>query len=477
MLLVGRAFQGIGCAGPLIITKVILADKVSLAENAKNNTIFTIVAGSGYSIGPVLGGYLTDVSWRWCFIINIPLGVAGLVLAHFVLRSELLGPQRINRLDGDTSTEVPQTFAARLSTIDFGGQFLFLFGLGLLVLALTWGGSYYPWKDVKVLATLIIGVLIFCAFIIWEYFMLPGHALANRSPTRKAMIPIKLLFTRNSGLLIYSNFVTGMAMYAVFYFSDLYFALVLNYSPGKAGTNLIYYMPGLAGKTPLHYLPPPCFLSLFASQLRMLRTLTVGAYTAMFACNIWPLQTFFPLFFGTIIEPLGITLLAVAMNTNHLAMIYGMLALTGVGTGVRLMPRTLHGVAYFPRQIASIVSLMSLAISLGGTIATTVMLNIFNNSLSSSGLSFKSATSSSFDAIKSLPEAELEYLRSRAMRGIVLAFFAITAFMWLGVVAVSRLGNVRIGKKGRPDQVVEKGSFLGSLIWRKGEQQNVEQSA
>jgi hypothetical protein len=67
------------------------------------------------------------------------------------------------------------------------------------------------------------------------------------------MIPIKLLFTRNAGLLIYINLVTGMALYAVFYFSDIYFALVLNFSPGKAGTNLIYYMPGLSGKTtPLH---------------------------------------------------------------------------------------------------------------------------------------------------------------------------------------------------------------------------------
>jgi hypothetical protein len=49
--------------------------------------------------------------------------------------------------------------------------------------------------------------------------------------------------------------------------------------------------------------------------------------------------------------------------------------------------------------------------------------------------------------------------------------------MWLGVVAASGLGYVRIGKKGKADQVVEKGSFLGSLIWKKGEQEKVDQSA
>lgn len=64
MFLVGRALQGMGCSGITILTKIILADKVSLAENARNNTMFTMVGGAGYGIGPVVGGYLTRVSWR-----------------------------------------------------------------------------------------------------------------------------------------------------------------------------------------------------------------------------------------------------------------------------------------------------------------------------------------------------------------------------------------------------------------------------
>jgi MFS family permease len=163
MLLLGRGFQGIGRAGLLIVAKAILADKVSLKENAKNNTIFTIVGGVGYGIGPVIGGYLTEVSWRWCFIINIPLAVIGLVLAHFILRPVLLGPQKITRTD-DNTEEASQTFAARLNTIDFGGQILFIFGMGLFVLALTWAGAYYSWKDVKVIAPLVIGSVLIIIF-------------------------------------------------------------------------------------------------------------------------------------------------------------------------------------------------------------------------------------------------------------------------------------------------------------------------
>lgn len=312
MLLVGRSLQGVGCAGLLICTKIILADKVSLKENAKNSTTFTIFAGIGYGVGPVVGGYLTQASWRWCFIISIPMGVLGMILTHFLLRSELVGPQKITRADGDTAIEIPQTFATKLSTIDFGGQFLFLFGMGLLVLSLTWAGSYYAWHDVKVLAPLIIAVILIAAFLTWEQLLLPGNTLSSRFPLQKPMLSIPLLISRNAGLLMYINFITGMAMYAVFYFSNLYFILVESLPAGEAGRNLIYYMPGLG----------------------------VGAYAAMYACNVWPLQTWFPLFVGTIIEPLGVTLLAVAISKGNLPWVYGMLALTGVGSGIRFMPGT-----------------------------------------------------------------------------------------------------------------------------------------
>lgn len=56
MLLFGRALQGIGCAGINVVVRAIVADKVSLQEDAKNWSIFSMVAGSSYSVGPVVGG-------------------------------------------------------------------------------------------------------------------------------------------------------------------------------------------------------------------------------------------------------------------------------------------------------------------------------------------------------------------------------------------------------------------------------------
>jgi MFS family permease len=217
MLLVGRGLQGCGCAGLNILTKVILADKVSLAENARNNTSFTVVAGISYGIGPVIGGYLTKVSWRWCFGINIPILLLGALAVHFILRPELLGPQEITCSDSQPhqsplSYRERETFITRLSTLDFAGQFLFLFGTGLLVLALTWGGSTYSWNDPQVFVPLAVSIVLLFAFLLWECTMIPGSSMANRFPYKRAMIPLKLLWTRNVGILIYINLITGMGM-------------------------------------------------------------------------------------------------------------------------------------------------------------------------------------------------------------------------------------------------------------------------
>ncbi|KAL5324576.1 hypothetical protein ACEPPN_009122 [Leptodophora sp. 'Broadleaf-Isolate-01'] len=454
LLLFGRALQGVGAAGIDILSKVVLADKVSLKENAKNNSIFAFVGGLSYCAGPAIGGLLTSVSWRWCFILNIPIALIGIVITFIVLRKELLGPQKILGVDDagsplENSTSFRTRLGARLATVDYGGQILFLSGMSLLILALTWGGSTYPWADVHVLAPLIIGAVTFIGFLVWEYLMGPGRVLALRYPRKQAMIPTRLLWSRNAGLLCYINFITGMAIFSIFYFIDLYFALVKEDSPSKAGFQLLYYTPGLG----------------------------VGVCLAMFACNVWPRKTWWPLSLGTIIEPTGIVLLAVALGTDHLALIYGMLALSGVGTGIRFMPGTLHGVGYFPRDIAAIVSIMSLAGSVGGAFALTLMFTIFNNKMQDRGIDLRAGSSSSFGGIAGLDETAQKYLRDSARDSIRVAMFAMTSFLWLGVPVMGALGNVDISK-GREAEVLQqeeldfsenvcKGAYIGSVLRRR----------
>ncbi|KAJ5523769.1 hypothetical protein N7494_010419 [Penicillium frequentans] len=333
VLLFGRALQGVGAAGVSISVRTILADGVSLSGYAVNWSIFALVSGIGFSIGPVIGGYLTTASWRWCFAINLPIGVAAMILVVFILRKDLQGPQPLPQLEGRDLSTVSRRFMARIATIDLGGQMLFLWGFGLLILALTWAGGNYSWSSAAVLAPIVIGAILSIAWLVYERFMVPGAFMARVLPRQKAMVPWEVISQRDIGLLFLINFSMGVSMFAVMYFMDLYFALVEGNSSSKAGTSLLYFLPGLG----------------------------VGDCLAMFASNNWPRQT------------LPILILA---QTD---VIYGMMALVGFGIGSRMNPASLHGLAYFPAMTAQISCLVSFALPFGGLVGLTIMSTVFTN--------------------------------------------------------------------------------------------------
>lgn len=218
VLLLGRGFQGVACAGISVLVRVIISDKVSLQENAKNWSFFSLTGGCSYAIGPVIGGYMTSATWRWCFAINLPICVLGIVIVFFVLRKELVGAQPLPGVDEDGTTGSSKggsTVLRRLMTVDIGGQLLFLFGFGLIILAFTWAGDTYSWDSYEVLTPLVIGVIVSAAWLGYEYLMAPQRALGKRFSSQNPMIPWRFIKNRNVGLLFYINFSTGMAIYSV----------------------------------------------------------------------------------------------------------------------------------------------------------------------------------------------------------------------------------------------------------------------
>lgn len=138
---------------------------------------------------------------------------------------------------------------------------------------------------------------------------------------------------------------------------------------------------------------------------------------AVVLCNFWPRGTFLPLFLGSTIEAVGLGLLAWAMSTGHVASIYGMVAFSGVGTGLRFMPGTLHAVGFFPENIASIVSFMGIAMPFGGAVALTIMTTVYNN-----------------------------LAAQDPKMAMVWAFVAICPLMGICILCAACLGNVRIVK-------------------------------
>ncbi|KAI1492989.1 hypothetical protein F5X96DRAFT_294130, partial [Biscogniauxia mediterranea] len=177
--------------------------------------------------------------------------------------------------------------------------------------------------------------------------------------------------------------------YSVIYFVEIYFDLVKHYPPSEAGIQLLLYTPGLGA----------------------------GVYISMFLCNTWPRQTSHPLFLGSIVEAVGVGLMAWALYLEHTPTIFGMIALTGVGTGLRFMPCTLHAIGFFPQDISSVVAIMGVAYTFGGTMGLTDMTTVFNNVTPDS-----------------------------PKNGIVWAFVSLTPFMVICILGSACLGNVNITK-------------------------------
>uniref|UniRef100_A0A8H7NDY3 Major facilitator superfamily (MFS) profile domain-containing protein n=2 Tax=Bionectria ochroleuca TaxID=29856 RepID=A0A8H7NDY3_BIOOC len=409
VLLLGRAFQGLAAAGLNVVVHTILADRVSLQENARNWTLFSFIGGISYALGPVIGGYLTNANWRWCFAINLPVAFAAIIITFVVLRKELLGPQPIPELDETVETGRRTKLAARLKTVDVGGQVLFLVGFGLIILALTWGGATYPWYSAAIIVSLVFGFIFIGVFVCWERLMVPGSFLAEKLPRQRPMIPWDILSHRDIGLLFYSEITSGMAMHAVLYYCNIYFIAVKDYTADKAGVQLLYFTPGIA----------------------------VGILLCSMICSSWPRMTWPAIFLGTLVEAVGIGMMAYALYTESSPTIFGMMALVGAGGGLRMMASPLHGV---------------------GTIGLTIMSTVFNNV---SNLE----TDGDFSAIRNMDPIAQQAAKHSAKMGVVWAFVALAPLMVLAFLCSLLLGNVTVAGKSNPgadeDQhIVMEGIFL-----------------
>ncbi|KAF2869745.1 hypothetical protein BDV95DRAFT_497358 [Massariosphaeria phaeospora] len=425
MLLFGRALQGLGAAGIMNLTHIVLSDGVSLADNSKSNTLFSLISGISYAVGPVIGGYLTNSSWRYCFVVPIPIACVSHILIFFSMRKELV-KGRVSAKPGDSRRT---GYVSGLFTFDWIGIILFISGVGLLILGIQWGGTSYSWSSAAVIAPCVIGGVLFVAFFAHEYFLGPGRVTARLFPNQVPMFPSTLFRKKDTSMLMIINFTAGMALVSAFYFISYYWQIAEGYSASRAGIQLLYYTPGIG----------------------------IGVYSAMFMCNIWPRQTFFPLLWGSILETVGLALLTWAVCTRQRTLVNVFLAVSGAGTGLRFMPVVLHAAGIWPSRIAAIQSLMSFTVPFGETIGISMMGAVFSNKLDTylrvlstqHGASLASSVPTNFESLNSLPPAVKDAVQDAAAKAVMWAFVSIMPFMGLSVVAAILLGNVWIGKEAK----------------------------
>jgi len=154
MLIAARAIQGIGGGGLIILVNIIIGDLFSLRNRGAFYGLIGAVWAIASSIGPIIGGAFTqEVTWRWCFYINLPLDGIALFILFFFL--DLKTP-KTPLWDGLKAID----YVGSLTIV--GGTLLFLFGL-------QYGGVSHPWDSAEVLCLIIFGVFTWVLFGIWEW--------------------------------------------------------------------------------------------------------------------------------------------------------------------------------------------------------------------------------------------------------------------------------------------------------------------
>jgi EmrB/QacA subfamily drug resistance transporter len=210
MLVAARSIQGLGGA---IVSAVALSLMMMLftepAERAKAMGIFGFVASGGGSLGVLLGGILTDVlDWHWIFLVNVPIGVAVVVLS-------------LKLIPGERA-------AAAAQRLDVAGAVTVTTSLMLAVYAIV-NGNEVGWMTLRTLGLLGIAAALFGIFLTIE------------ARVSSPLMPLGLFRLRN---LTFSNIVGVLwaaAMFAWFFLSALYLQLVLGYSPLEVG---LAFLPG-----------------------------------------------------------------------------------------------------------------------------------------------------------------------------------------------------------------------------------------
>lgn len=208
-----RAFQGIGAGGLFTLSLTILADIVPPRERARYQGMFMAVFGTSSVLGPLIGGLFADIDtflfvdgWRWIFLINLPIGIAAMLMVVAFLH-------------------VPHT--ARKSRIDWWGAAAIILAVVPLLLVAE-NGRDWGWDSSSSIALYVTGAIGIIAFVLIE-----------RKMGTDAILPLHLFKSRTFSMTTIMGVIVGVGMFGGMMTIPLILQIVDGATPTEAGLLMI----------------------------------------------------------------------------------------------------------------------------------------------------------------------------------------------------------------------------------------------
>jgi len=318
-LIVFRAIQGLGAGALVPLGMTIIGDTFTLEERAKMQAYFSGVWGLSSIIGPIVGGFITDqISWRWVFFVNLPIGVVAALIIGFALRE-------------------PKTHTR--PKIDYAGAILLMVAISLLMLAMVEGGSGGLINSENILIFLASAVLL-------VIFVFVEKRAAD------PIIPFDLFKNKTIAIAIPAGFLGGVAMFGAISFIPLFAQGSLGFTATAAGSLLTPLMLSWVS------------MSIIGGRLMLkigYRLLTIVGYSAL---------TF------------GFVLLAMFDRDTNRVFLYLDLVIIGIGLGSSMLTLLIAvQQAVEKSKLGVATSLNQFSRSIGGAVGVAVMGAVLTSSL------------------------------------------------------------------------------------------------